>query len=198
MVRVTHWVNAYAMICMIMSGWAIYNASPLFAFRFPVWATLGGWLGGAIAWHFACMWLLTGNGLSYVGYGLISGHFRRTLLPLWPNEVLRDAHAAARLRLHHRMDEYNAVQRLAYVGVLMLGALAIASGLALWKPVQLSGLTRALGGYEVARRVHFVVMVGIVAFIMLHLMLVILVPRTLPSMVTGRARLTVGARKISR
>lgn len=197
-VRITHWVNVYAMVCMIMSGWAIYNASPLFAFRFPAWATLGGWLGGAIAWHLACMWLLAGNGIVYFGYGLISGHFRRNLLPLWPDEILRDARDAVRLRLRHRLGDYNAVQRLAYVGVLMLGALAIASGLALWKPVQLSGLATALGGYEVARRVHFAVMVGIVAFIVVHLTLVLLVPRTLPSMVTGHARLTVRAGKISR
>jgi thiosulfate reductase cytochrome b subunit len=117
------------MVCMIMSGWQIYNASPLFAFRVPNWATLGGWLGGAIAWHLACMWLLVGNGIVYFGYGLISGHFRRNLLPFWPNEILRDARDAARLRLRHRSGEYNAVQRLAYVAVFTLGVLAIASGL---------------------------------------------------------------------
>jgi thiosulfate reductase cytochrome b subunit len=198
LVRITHWVNSYAMVCMIMSGWAIYNASPLFAFRFPTWATLGGWLGRAIAWHFACMWLLACNGSIYFGYGLISGHFRRNLLPLWPDEILRDARDAVRLRLRHRLGEYNAVQRLAYVGVLILGMLAVASGLALWKPLQLSALTTVFGGYEAARRVHFAVMAGIVVFILLHLMLVILVPRTLPSMVTGRVRLTAGSSERSR
>jgi thiosulfate reductase cytochrome b subunit len=99
------------------------------------------------------MWLLAGNAIVYFGYGLISGHFRRNLLPLWPDEILRDARDAVRLRLSHRLGDYNAVQRLAYVGVLVLGALATASGLALWKPVQLSGLVTAVGGYEVARRV---------------------------------------------
>ena len=188
-VRITHWVNAYTMICMIMSGWAIYNASPLFGFRFPIWATLGGWLGGAIAWHLACMWLLVGNGLVYAGYGLISGHLRGTLLPLWPSEILVDARNAARFRLRHRVGEYNAVQRLAYVAVLTLGVLAVASGLALWKPVQLHTLTAAFGGYDAARRVHFLVMAGIVGFILLHLMLVLVVPRTLPGMITGRIRL---------
>jgi thiosulfate reductase cytochrome b subunit len=178
------------MVCMIMSGWTIYNASPLFAFRFPTWATLGGWLGGAIAWHLAAMWLLVGNGLTYVGYGLISGHFRRSLLPLRLGEVLRDARDAAGFRLRHHVGEYNALQRLAYVGVLMLGVLAVASGLALWKPVQFAALTRAFGGYEVTRRVHFAVMAGIVGFILVHLILALLVPRTLPGMVTGRARLT--------
>ncbi len=187
-VRVTHWVNVFAMVCMIMSGWMIYDASPLFGFRFPAWATLGGWLGGAIAWHLAAMWLLVCNGAVYVVYGLISRRFRRTMLPLWPSEILRDARDAARFRLHHRVGEYNAVQRLAYVGVLTLGMLAVVSGLALWKPVQLQAVTALLGGYEVARRVHFVVMTGIVGFILLHLVLVMLVPRTLPGMVTGRVR----------
>jgi thiosulfate reductase cytochrome b subunit len=188
-VRVTHWVNAVAIVCMIMSGWMIYDASPLFGFQFPAWATLGGWLAGAVAWHLAFMWLLVGNGLVYVVYGLLTRHFRRSLLPLWPREILRDAGDAARFRLEHRVGEYNAVQRLAYVGVLTLGVLATASGLAIWKPVQLQALTALFGGYEFARRVHFAVMAGIVGFILLHLTLVLLVPRTLPGMITGRARL---------
>jgi thiosulfate reductase cytochrome b subunit len=184
-VRVTHWVNAFAMACMMMSGWGIYNASPLFGFRFPAWATLGGWLGGAIAWHLAAMWLLVGNGLVYVAYGVGSGHFRRHFLPLRPGEVLRDAREAARFRLAHRTGEYNAVQRAAYAGVLALGVLAVLSGLSLWKPVQLQGLAALFGGYDVARRVHFVAMAGIAGFIVVHLLLVALVPRTLPGMVTG-------------
>src|ERR1700727_2236692 len=115
LVRVTHWVNVFAMVCMIMSGWMIYNASPLFGFRFPVWATLGGWLGGAVAWHLASMWLLVGNGVVYAVYGMISGHFRARLVPLRPSDILADARDAVRFRLRHRLDEYNAVQRLAYV-----------------------------------------------------------------------------------
>jgi thiosulfate reductase cytochrome b subunit len=188
LVRLTHWVNAYAIGCMLMSGWAIYNASPLFGFRFPQWMTLGGWLGAATIWHFAAMWLLVGNGLLYVLYGVLTGHFRRHFLPLRPAEILRDAGAAVRFRLAHRPGEYNAVQRLAYVVALALGVLAVASGLALWKPVQLGWLTGMFGGYEVARRVHFLAMAGIAGFIVLHLVLVALVPRTLPSMITGRAR----------
>ncbi len=187
-VRVTHWLNAFAMVCMIMSGWRIYNASPLFPFSFPAWATLGGWLGGAIAWHFAAMWLLVGNGLVYLLYGLLSGHLGRSFLPLSPVAIWRDLLAALALRLDHRLGRYNAVQRLLYVVVLVLGVLAVASGLALWKPVQLQALTELLGGYEVARRVHFLAMAGIVGFILVHLILVVLVPRSLPPMVTGRAR----------
>src|ERR1700685_131461 len=92
-VRVTHWVNAFAMVCMIMSGWRIYDASPLFSFTFPHWMTLGGCLGGAIAWHFAAMWLLFVNGLIYMVYGLLSGHFRHSFLPLSPTAVWADLKA---------------------------------------------------------------------------------------------------------
>ena len=188
LVRLTHWVNAFAMVCMIMSGWKIYDASPLFPFSFPAWATLGGWLGGAIAWHLAAMWLLVANGLVYVAYGLIGGHFRRSFLPLSPTVVWADLRAALTFRLPHRLGHYNAVQRLLYVAVLLLGLLAVSSGLALWKPVQLHPLSLLFGGYEVTRRVHFVAMAGIVGFVVVHLLLVLLVPRTLPPMITGRAR----------
>jgi thiosulfate reductase cytochrome b subunit len=186
-VRLTHWVNAMAMAVMIMSGWRIYDASPLFGFEFPAWMTLGDWLGGALAWHFAAMWLLAGNFALYVGYGLVSGHIRRRLLPLRPREIWHDLVAALRLRLPHSDDSYNAVQRLLYllVGVGIAGA--IISGLAIWKPVQLAPLTALLGGYEVARRVHFLAMAGISLFIVVHLVLVVLVPRTLVAMLTGRA-----------
>lgn len=190
-VRVTHWINAVAVFCMLFSGWAIYNASPFFPFAFPKWATLGGWLGGALAWHFAAMWLFALNGLVYLLYGLFARHFARSFLPLTPAAVWRDALAALRLRLSHRIGEYNAVQRLAYLVAFALGLLLLASGLALWKPVQLQGLANLFGGYEWARRVHFLAMSGLVGFILLHLALVILVPRTLVAMITGRARVPV-------
>ena len=187
-VRITHWVNAFAMTCMILSGWQIYDASPLFPFAFPRWATLGGWLGGAIAWHLAAMWLLVGNGLLYGVYGLASGHFRRHFLPLTLASVSADLKAALTFRLAHRLGHYNAVQRLLYALVLLAGVLAVTSGLALWKPVQLRWLSWLLGGFEVTRRVHFVAMAGIVGFVAVHLALVLLVPKTLPPMITGRAK----------
>jgi thiosulfate reductase cytochrome b subunit len=186
-VRATHWINAFAMACMLMSGWAIYNASPLFGFRFPAWATVGGWLGGSIAWHFAAMWLLAANGILYVVHGVASGHFRRHLLPVHPAAVARDIRLAVKLKLPHASGSYNAVQRVSYLGVLALGMLAVASGLSIWKPVQLDGLVDLFGGYEFARRVHFFAMTGIVAFIVVHLVLVAIVPRTLLPMFTGRA-----------
>jgi len=188
LVRLTHWINAFAITCMVMSGWLIYNASPLFGFRFPVWATLGGWLGGAIAWHLAAMWLLVCNGLIYVTYGILGRHFLRSFLPLTPALLWRDIRDALRFRLQHQVGVYNAVQRLFYVGVLLCGVLAVCSGLMLWKPVQFDAVSSLFGGYEVMRRVHFVAMSGIVGFVVVHLALVILVPKTLPTMITGRAR----------
>ncbi|HME26934.1 MAG TPA: cytochrome b/b6 domain-containing protein [Acetobacteraceae bacterium] len=185
-VRITHWTNAVAMTVMIGSGWQIYNASPLFRSVFPGWLTLGGWLGGALAWHFAAMWLLAGNFAIYLGYGLASGHIRRRLFPLYPREIWRDAMLALRFRLPHDSSRYNAVQRLLYVLASCGIAFAIVSGLAIWKPVQFYPLTFALGGYEIARRVHFLAMAGIVAFVMVHLALVAIVPRTLRPMLTGR------------
>lgn len=187
-VRVTHWVNVVAMTCMVMSGWQIYDASPLFPFAFPSWLTLGGWLGGGIAWHLAAMWLLVANAAVYFAYGLFGRHFMRSFVPLTPALVWHDLREALAFRLRHELGAYNAVQRLAYVAVLALGVVAVWSGLALWKPVQLEPLARALGGYPVARRVHFFAMAGIVAFVLLHLALVAVVPRTLVAMITGRAR----------
>jgi thiosulfate reductase cytochrome b subunit len=184
-VRLTHWVNAFAMTCMILSGWQIYNASPLFPFNFPPWATIGGWLAGGIAWHFAAMWLLIANGLFYLTYGLLTGYLRRTLLPLTPGQVWQDFASALAFRLRHESGTYNAIQRLLYIAVLLLGAGSILSGLAIWKPVQFSPLTALLGGYDTARIVHFLAMAGIVGFIVIHLALVVLVPKTLLSMITG-------------
>jgi thiosulfate reductase cytochrome b subunit len=187
-VRITHWVNAVAIVCMVMSGWQIYDASPLLPFTFPPWATLGGWLAGGIAWHFAAMWLLAINGLVYVVYGIVSGHLRRSFLPLSGRRIWADFRAALRFRLGHTPGFYNAVQKLLYVAVLLFGLLAVVSGLAMWKPVQLWWLTAALGSYPSVRWVHFVAMSGIVGFVVIHLALVAIVPRTLPTMITGRVR----------
>ncbi|MXI48577.1 cytochrome b/b6 domain-containing protein [Pseudomonas moraviensis] len=187
-VRFTHWINAACMVCMFMSGWAIYNASPLFSFRFPVSLTVGGWLGGALAWHFAFMWLLLINGAIYVLYGLASRHFKRELLPIGIAALKHDLTDALRFRLVHEKGVYNAVQRLMYWIVLAAGVLIVISGVAIWKPVQLQELVALLGGYDVARYVHFAAMAMIAAFVVIHLVLVILVPKTLVPMITGGVR----------
>jgi thiosulfate reductase cytochrome b subunit len=196
-VRITHWINAVALLVMITSGWQIYDASPLLPFHFPAWAALGGWLGAGIAWHLAGMWLLVGNGIIYVAYGLIGQHFRRSFLPLTPRLVAQDLGQALTLRLKHQLGTYNAVQRLLYIVVLLLGVVAVLSGLALWKPVQLQVLDALVGGYPVVRWIHFCAMAGIVGFLAVHLALVVLVPRTLVSMITGRARVPVSSSELS-
>ncbi|AYH46442.1 thioredoxin reductase [Dickeya fangzhongdai] len=184
-VRLTHWVNLLAMTAMFMSGWEIYNASPLFAFRFPQAITLGGWLGGAIGWHLAVMWLLVSNGLLYVLWSLCSGHWRRHWLPLTPASLWRDIRLTLTFRLRHESFQYNAIQKLMYFGVIALGVLLVLSGLALWKPVQLQGLTNLLGGFAAARYVHFFAMSGIGLFVVIHVVMVLVVPRTLWAMLTG-------------
>jgi len=188
-VRLTHWINAFGIFIMVTSGWRIYNAAPFFPFRIPNELTLGGWLGGALQWHFAAMWLLVINGLAYVGYGIVSGHFRRRLFPVTPRAVIRDVAEALRGKLAHAdLSAYNAAQRAAYLAVILCAALLVLSGLAIWKPVQLQELTAVLGGYEGARVVHFLAMALLVFIVVVHVAMVILVPRTLPTMFSGRAR----------
>jgi len=186
-VRITHWVNAIAMLVMIGSGWQIYNASPLFGFTFPKSITLGGWLAGALNWHFAAMWVLAINGIVYVALGFISGRFRRKLLPIWPRQVIADATAALTLKLSYQdLTVYNAVQKALYLGVVLAGVVIVASGLAIWKPVQLWWLAALLGGYESARVVHFLAMAVIVGFLVIHVVMALLVPRSLRAMILGR------------
>lgn len=173
---------------MIASGWRIYNASPLFDFHFPTSLTLGGWLAGALQWHFAVLWLLTINGLIYLLYSALSGHFRRDLAPITFKSLIEDVKQALTGKLTHELGVYNAVQRSAYVGVIIVIVLLVLSGLAIWKPVQLQELAAIMGGYEGARLVHFFAMCFLVAFVVIHVIMVLLVPRTLPPMITGRAR----------
>jgi thiosulfate reductase cytochrome b subunit len=186
-VRVTHWINAIAIVVMIGSGWQIYDASPLFDFTFPSGIALGNWLAGAIAWHFAAMWVLVINGLIYVTLGLATGRFRRKLLPIYPSQVFADVKAALTFRLSHGdLSRYNAVQKLLYSGVILCGIVIVLSGLAIWKPVQFQELTAMFGGYDFARYVHFFAMAAIVGFLAVHIALAVLVPKSLRAMVTGR------------
>jgi thiosulfate reductase cytochrome b subunit len=198
-VRLTHWLNAIAMLIMIGSGWRIWNSDPILDFRFPITFTLGGaeaisqdvhnetGLAGALQWHFAGMWLLVINGLVYVIYGIVSGHFRHAFFPVGPAAFLHDAFAALRFRLPHRIGVYNAVQKTLYLGVLAAGVIMVLSGLAIWKPGQFQELAYLFGGFDTARIVHFIGMAAIALFIVVHLSLVVIVPKTLPTMITGRA-----------
>ncbi|HEY6869898.1 MAG TPA: cytochrome b/b6 domain-containing protein [Novosphingobium sp.] len=187
LVRVTHWVNAVAMTVMVMSGWEIHNAHPIAPFAFLASITLGGGLIGALQWHFAAMWIVTGNGLVYLGYGLASGRFRRRFLPISPRAALRDAWSALRGTLgHDDLARYNGVQRLLYAGVVLLGAVIVLSGLVIWKPVQFGWLTMLMGDFDDARIVHFAAMSGIVLFAAVHVPMALLVPRSLLAMFRGR------------
>jgi thiosulfate reductase cytochrome b subunit len=186
-VRAMHWTNAFAMVLMIMSGWQIYNASPLFDFRFSHSITLGGWLGGALLWHFAAMWILMVNGLLYLITGLATGRFRKKLLPITPDGVISDVKAALTFKLaHDDLSKYNYVQKLLYAGIIAVGIVIVLSGLSIWKPVQLQWLTALFGGYDIARYVHFVCMSLIVAFLIVHVVLALLVPKSLRAMIIGR------------
>ena len=187
-VRVMHWTNAIAIILMIMSGLQIYNASPLFkSLTFSHSITLGGWLGGALLWHFAAMWLLMINGLAYLVTGFATGRFTKKLLPISPRGVISDAIAAMTFKLSHDdLSKYNQVQKLLYTGIIVIGIVIVLSGFSIWKPVQLHYLTALFGGYDVARYVHFFCMASIVAFLAIHVLLALLVPKSLRAMIIGR------------
>jgi thiosulfate reductase cytochrome b subunit len=199
LVRATHWINAVAMVIMIGSGWRIWNSDPIFDFSFPTAITVGGdpamsqdvhnelGLASALQWHFAGMWLLVVNGLVYVIYGVVSGHFRHSFFPVGPTAFIRDAVAAMAFRLPHQLGVYNAVQKTLYLGVLAAGVVMVLSGLAIWKPGQFQELTWLFGGFDIARLVHFLGMTAIVLFLIVHVSLVAIVPKTLPTMITGRA-----------
>ncbi|MFA5172449.1 MAG: cytochrome b/b6 domain-containing protein [Sulfuriferula sp.] len=185
--RLTHWINALAVVMMVMSGWKIYNASPIFHFNFPEEITLGGWLGGALLWHFFAMWLLMANGLIYLGLNLVTKRFKRKFVPISPRSLLLDLLDAIKGKLAHAdLSHYNQPQKLAYLFIIIDITLLVLSGLAIWKSVQLPLLRELMGGYDSARIVHFVAMSTLVAVVAVHLVMVALVPRTLLLMIRGR------------
>jgi thiosulfate reductase cytochrome b subunit len=198
--RLSHWGMALAIIVLIGSGWRIYNNVPIFPFRFPEWATLGGdWrvqlaihndpgFASALEWHFAAMWLLLASFVVFVLHGLLTRHIGRDWLPVGPRGFLRDFAAAARFKLDHRLGEYNAVQKVFYLGVSFAVLMMLLSGLAIWKPVQFAPLTALFGGFQGARLVHFLFMSAIALFLLVHVALVALVPKTFVAMTLGRAR----------
>lgn len=188
-VRITHWINVVAIVTMVLSGWRIYNASPFFPFRFPVELTIGGWLAGALQWHFAAMWLLVANGAVYLLYGIFSGHFHRKLWPIKPAALVADLRAALGGHLaHDDLAVYNTAQRAAYLTLILAIVVLVLSGLAIWKPVQLQLLAGLMGGYEGARRVHFFAMALTVLIVVVHVAMVALVPKTFLTMITGSIR----------
>jgi thiosulfate reductase cytochrome b subunit len=185
--RAFHWINLLAVIILILSGWRIYNASPIFSFTFPKAITLGGWLGGALLWHFAAMWILFINGLLYLFLNTVTGRFKARFFPIRLRDVFSDLTDAFKGNLaHDDLSQYNAVQKLAYLFAIVFIVLLVLSGLVVWKSVQFPLLRELMGGYDNARIVHFVAMSALVAFSAVHVMMVILVPKTLLLMIRGR------------
>jgi thiosulfate reductase cytochrome b subunit len=186
-IRIMHWTNAIAMFIMIGSGWKIYNDEVLFGWlHFPEAITIGGEAQGALQWHFLGMWIFTLNLIGYIVYGLVTGRFWRKLLPVWPRQVIADIGAAMRFRLgHDDITKYNAVQRVLYIGIILVMIVQIISGLAIWKPVQFQELTALFYDFQGARLAHFICMALIVGFLLVHVALAVFVPKTIAAMVTG-------------
>src|SRR3954454_20339074 len=185
--RIMHWVNALAMILMIASGWEIYNDEVILGWlHFPHRMTIGGGGEGALQWHFAAMWLLMINGLCYLVYGMATRRFRRKLLPISPSEVSATVRDALHFKLgHDDITHYNAVQKLLYVGIIAVIIVQVLSGFAVWKPVQFSELATLFYSFQGSRNVHFIGMVLICGFLLVHVALALLVPKTIGAMVTG-------------
>jgi thiosulfate reductase cytochrome b subunit len=185
--RITHWLNAVGVVVMLMSGWRVYDANPFLGFTISPVITLGGWLGGALQWHFAGMWIIVVNGLFYLIANLAARRLFTQFFPVSPRAIVRDLSDALRGRLSHEdLRVYNAVQRAAYLFAILDLIVLVLSGLVLWKSVQFAWLRDAMGGYELARRIHFFAMSGIVVFVVVHVVMALLVPKTLLAMVRGR------------
>jgi thiosulfate reductase cytochrome b subunit len=197
-VRIMHWLNAVAILIMISSGWKIYNDDVIFGWlHFPDSLTLGHWAQHGLQWHFFGMWIVALNGLAYVTYGFATGRFRRMLLPIRLRDLLAAINDALRLRLaHDDPTQYNAVQRVLYIGVIIVVVLIVLSGLALWKPVQFCEFASLFYDFQTTRLVHFLCMTAIVLFLVVHVALALLVPRTLVAMVTGGPELRGAAPRV--
>jgi thiosulfate reductase cytochrome b subunit len=189
-VRVTHWVNAVVMLVMITSGWGIYDDDVIIrGFHFSRFWRLGDWAAWSLNWHFAGMWFLTINGLVYLIYGFASRRLRERLLPIRFAELVQTIVDTLHFKIAHEdITVYNPVQKLLYIVIILAGVSQVITGLAIWKPIQFSGLVSLLGGFQTARVLHFAGMVVIVAFLIVHVALALLVPKTLSAMVAGGPR----------
>ena len=192
-IRIMHWTNAVAMLVMITSGWGIYDDDVIInGLHFSGFFRLGEWAGPSLLWHFAGMWLLAINGLVYLGYGLATGRLRERLLPIRISDLVQTVRDTLHFKIEHNdLTTYNAVQKVLYVIVIAAGVSQVVTGLLIWKPVQFSGLVSLIGGFQVARVIHFLGMSVIVGFLVVHVLLSLLVPQTLRAMLTGGPR--VGA-----
>lgn len=203
-VRLTHWATVIVLAGMITSGLQIYEAYARFGNRdapsfpnafegsqFPASMRLGGWLAGALNWHFALMWPLIAFGLLYAAYLVASGEWRALLFR--PRDVpgaIEMIKYYLRLRGEHPpQGKHNPLQKLAYTTVVLLGGLAVLTGIAIYKPLQFSWLTAVFGGFQAARYWHFWIVWVFVGFSIVHVILVFVVdPASLRAMLTGAYR----------
>jgi thiosulfate reductase cytochrome b subunit len=185
--RIMHWINAIAIFIMIGSGWKIYNDDVILGWlHFPDAIVIGKWAQYGLQWHFFGMWIFVLNGIAYLTYGIVTGRFRQKLFPITFSELLATIDDALHFRLtHDDLTVYNAVQKILYVGVILVGILIVITGLCLWKPVQFSELASVFYNFQTIRVIHFLCMAAIVGFIVVHVSLALLVPQTLVAMVTG-------------
>jgi thiosulfate reductase cytochrome b subunit len=195
--RIMHWINAVAIFIMIGSGWKIYNDDVIFGIlHFPDWIVIGKWAQYGLQWHFFGMWIFVLNGLAYLTYGIATSRFRRKLLPISVRELFVTIGQALSFRMRHDdLTHYNAVQKVLYLGAMLVGVLIVISGLALWKPIQFSALADLFGSFQAIRLVHFLCMSAIVAFILVHVSLALLVPQSLVAMLTGGPVVDNGKRR---
>jgi thiosulfate reductase cytochrome b subunit len=202
LVRLTHWSAFVLVFGMVTSGLQIYRAYPRFGERggpfwpnqfqdvvFPEWSRLGGWLAGGINWHFLLMWPLLIVGGAYLTYLAFSGEWKKLVFRI---SDLKPAIEMGKFYVRIRKDhppqgKHNALQKLAYTSVIGLGMLAMLTGLAMWKPVQISWLTGVFGGFQASRYWHFWTAWVFVGFTLVHVILVFAVDRaSLRAMITGR------------
>ena len=201
-VRLTHWLTFLLLIGMITSGLQIYGAYARFGERggpyyapnpfqdqgFPAWSRLGGWLAGALNWHFTLMWPLIAGGLLYLSYLVASGEWRALLFR--PRDI-RGAIEMQKYYLRLRKDhppqgKHNPLQKLAYSFIIFMGVLSVITGFAIYKPTQLSWLTALFGGFQAARYWHFWAVWIFTGLLVVHVLLVFIVdPASLRAMISG-------------
>ena len=183
-IRITHWVNAISLFVLVTSGLRIFRAFPSFGPKIPekvlldipTSLTLGGWLGGALQWHFTFMWFFAASGVFYLAYQVMSGHYRTMLF------TPRDIPGVWPMARHYfffgpkppATGQYNPLQKLAYTSTIAFGALSLLTGIVLYKPTQFSWLAFLFGGFHLTRVWHFAAMCGFLAFIPGHLIMVVL------------------------
>jgi Ni/Fe-hydrogenase b-type cytochrome subunit len=183
-IRLCHWVNAVSLFVLAGSGLQIFRAFPSFGAKIPEkvlidWPkslAIGGWLGGALQWHLTFMWIYLATGLIYLGYQIFSGNYKQLLF------VRRDLAGVWPMVRHYFFfgptpalrETYNPLQKSAYTFVIILGVLSVATGFAIWKPIQFSWLAWIMGGFHYARIWHFLVMCAMLLFVFGHLIMVVL------------------------